>query len=365
MSSSAKQTPLHDVHVESGARMVDFAGWNMPVQYTGILEEHHAVRNAAGIFDISHMGEFYFSGPNTAASLNAIFTNDVDKLTPGTGQYTLMCNEQGGVIDDLILYRLSEDTYFAVVNASMISADAAHIRALLPGTVSFQDRSSEMGGIALQGPKSEEILREIVGPAFELPERNQLVTWKRNGAEVLIARTGYTGEDGFELFFPHARAADLWKLLIEHGKPTCLPCGLGARDTLRLEACLPLNGNDLSPSVTPLEAGLGIFVSFTKDSHFIGRTALEKMKSDGPPRRLVAFQTEGKTPPPRPHYPILADGRPIGESTSGGMAPTLHKGIGLALIDAPFAKPETSLEIEIRGRRFPITTKKKPLYKRP
>jgi len=369
MSTSSiplQKTALFDAHQKLGARIVEFGGWSMPVQYGGIVEEHKAVREAAGVFDISHMGEFFVEGPGTLNFLNGLLTNDVAKLGIGQGQYTLMLNEQGGVIDDLILYRLGEETYFLVVNAAKIDEDRAWVEKHLPSGVEFSDRSALYSAIALQGPKALEIARAFFGAGWPEPQRNEITRYSWNCQDVLIARTGYTGEDGVELFFGNDVAANFLLTLLEVGKPFGLkPCGLGARDTLRLEACLPLNGNDLSEKRTPLEAGLGIFVSLTKAASFPGKEVLQKQKSEGPAEKLIAFQIKEKGPPPRPHYLLFQGAKQVGEVTSGAPSPTLGSGIGLAYVEAACAGPGTTLELEVRGARVPVEVVKKPFYKRP
>ena len=283
-TGTLKKTALFAAHQKLGGRMVEFGGWYMPVQYGGIVEEHKAVREAAGVFDISHMGEFFIRGAGAQAFLNGLLTNDIAKLAVKQGQYTLMLNEEGGVIDDLIVYRLHEHEYFLVVNASKVEEDRAWIKANLPEGegVSFSDKSDAMSAVALQGPKALEIARALLGPEWPKPRRNEITSFSWNGQPMLAARTGYTGEDGVELFFANEIAEGFLTALLEAGKPFGLkPAGLGARDTLRLEACLPLNGNDLSSKRTPLEAGLGLFVSLTKDAGFPGKEVLAKQKTTG------------------------------------------------------------------------------------
>jgi len=338
--------------------MVEFGGWLMPVFYSSILDEHQAVRTAAGIFDISHMGEFMIEGPQAASFLNSLLTNDINRLRIGDGQYSLMLNEQGGVIDDLILYRADEEAFFLVVNASKIDEDRAWIEAHLPAEgVLFTDKSAEYAAVALQGPKSDAILAELGWPR---PERNGIVP-ARLPFLAFIARTGYTGEDGFEIFCNAASAEALWDRLLAAGAK---PAGLGSRDTLRLESCYPLNGNDLSPERTPLEAGLGIFVSLTKEADFPGKARLLEQKASGLARRLVALKAIGKSAPPRSHYHLFDGEKNIGEVTSGALSPTLGYGIALAYVDAAYAKPGQRLDLEVRGSRFPVEVAPKPLYKR-
>ena len=367
--ATLKTTALFAAHQKLGARLVDFGGWNMPVQYSGIIEEHKAVREAAGVFDISHMGEFFVGGPGATAFLNGLLTNDVTKLSDGHGQYTLMLNEFGGVIDDLIIYRLQEDEYFLVVNAAKIEEDWTWMedRDASSAFPEFwrKNRSDNYSALALQGPKALEIARSLLGAGWPEPKRNEITKYSWNCQEILTARTGYTGEDGLELFFPNEIAENFFFALLEAGKPFGLkPCGLGARDTLRLEACLPLNGNDLSEKRTPLEAGLGFFVSLTKDAVFPGKAVLQKQKSEGVKEKLVAFRLKDKGPPPRPHYALFQGDIQVGEVTSGAPSPTLGYGIGLAYVTTPWAEPGTTLELEVRGSRVPVEVVKKPFYKR-
>jgi len=368
--ATLKKTALFAAHQKLGARLVDFGGWNMPVQYTGIMEEHKAVREAAGVFDISHMGEFFVSGAGAKVFLNGLLTNDVSKLSEGQGQYTLMLNEDaGGVIDDLIIYRLLEDSYFLVVNASKIDEDRAWIENELENPegagVIFSDRSSLYSAVALQGPKALQIARALLGASWPEPKRNEITAYSWNCQEILAARTGYTGEDGIELFFANEIAENFFFALLGAGKPFGLkPCGLGARDTLRLEACLPLNGNDLSDKRTPLEAGLGFFVSLTKDAAFPGKEVLQRQKSEGVKEKLVAFRLKEQGPPPRPHYALFQGAERIGEVTSGAPSPTLGYGIGLAYVRADQAQSGTTLDLEVRGNRVPVEVVKKPFYKR-
>jgi aminomethyltransferase len=359
--SGLRRTVLYPEHVKLNAKMVPFGGWEMPVYYSGIVSEHQAVRNAVGIFDISHMGEIELFGPEAAQWLNCLLTNNLSKLGVGEGQYTLMLNDEGGVIDDLIVYRLEQSHYFLVVNAAKIEEDFLWLSGHLTGEVTLLNRSDHFAAVAVQGPKSAELFR----PIGELPDRNRIRAYRLGATQVLIARTGYTGEDGFEAFFPADSAAGIWNHFLELGKPwQLLPCGLGARDTLRLEACYPLNGADLSPKRTPVEAGLGFFVDLSKNK-FIGREPLLKQKTNGVEERLCAIRLAPKSAPPRAHYPVYVEERQVGELTSGSQSPTLGAGIGLAYLKSDYAKPGQQLEVEVRGRRFPATVEKKPLYKRP
>ena len=361
VESGLRRTVLYPEHVKLSAKMVPFGGWEMPVYYSGIVNEHQAVRNAVGIFDISHMGEIEVFGRDAEQWLNGLLTNNLSRLAVGEGQYTLMLNDKGGVIDDLIVYRLEQNHYFLVVNAAKIEEGFLWLSEHRAGEVILLNRSDHFAAVAVQGPKSPELFR----PIGELPDRNHIQAYRLGAAQVLIARTGYTGEDGFEAFFPVESASAIWNQFLELGAAwQLLPCGLGARDTLRLEACYPLNGADLSPKRTPVEAGLGFFVDLGK-SDFIGRKPLLKQKANGVEERLCAVRLAPKSAPPRAHYPVYVDNRQIGELTSGSQSPTLGAGIGLAYLKSDYAKPGQQLEIEVRGRRFPATVEKKPLYKRP
>ncbi len=355
--SALKHSPLEAAHQALGARLVSFAGWNMPVQYSSIIDEHTAVRTKVGIFDISHMGQFLVSGPTAEAWLNRMFTNNISRLAPGQGQYTLMLNDNGGVIDDLIGYRTGENDYFLVVNASMIEPDFFWLASHQDEQVILRNESDLWAGMAIQGPVAAETFA-IVCPGETLPPRNGIVT---TAAGAIVCRTGYTGEDGFEFFCPAAEGISWWQKFLAAG---AAPCGLGARDTLRLEMGYPLNGNDLSPERSPIEAGLGLFCDLEKPD-FIGRDTLLRQKSDGPAVKLTALQYTAKGPPPRAHYPVSsAAGTVIGELASGALSPSLMTGIGMAYLPAEYSKPGTDLQIDVRGRRFPAKVVKKPFYRK-
>jgi aminomethyltransferase len=361
-ASGEKTTPLYPEHVRLGAKIIPFGGWLMPVQYTSIVQEHQAVRNDAGMFDISHMGQLIADGGGAAAWLNRMLTNNIEKLEVGAGQYTFLLNERGGIIDDLIVYRTADSRFLLVVNASRVDEDFAWLTQHRAADVTLSNRSADFGGVAIQGPKVQELFRSLL--SGELPERNQIVDRTIDGLPVSIARTGYTGEDGVEVFFPARHAAAFWNLALEKGKAFGLkPCGLGARDTLRLEMCYPLNGSDLSPEHNPIEAGLGFFVDLNKPE-FVGREVLAKAKAEGPAQKLAPFRMEGKGPPPRPHYAVYSNGDKIGEVTSGTLSPSLNYGVGMAYLSPLHAKIGTEIEIEIRGQKFPARIEKKPLYKK-
>jgi aminomethyltransferase len=365
MSAAQKKTPLYEEHVRLGAKMIPFGDWIMPVQYSGIMDEHQAVRNNVGVFDISHMGQLVATGPTAGAWLNEMLTNNVEKLEVGTGQYTFLLNESGGIIDDLIVYRTAPEEFLLVVNASRTDEDFAWLERHRPNDVSLSNRSADYGGLAIQGPRVVELFQAILGNGFELPPRNTIVDLAGSGKELLIARTGYTGEDGVEVFFSAKDAAMVWNDVLDKGKALGIrPCGLGARDTLRLEMCYPLNGSDLSPEHNPIEAGLGFFVDLSKPK-FSGREVLAQAKENGTANRLAAFRMKGKGPPPRPHYGVWLAGDQIGETTSGTLSPSLNQGIGMAYLPTQHARVGTEIEIEIRGQKFPATVEKKPLYKKP
>jgi aminomethyltransferase len=360
-----KKTSLYDEHVRLGAKMVPFAGWLMPVQYTSIVEEHQAVRNNVGVFDISHMGQFIVDGDGARDWLNRMLTNNVEKLDVGMGQYTFLLNDRGGIIDDLIVYRVGEQKYLLVVNAARADEDFAWLQNHLEKGLSLTTRSADFGAVAIQGPHTMALFHALVGEYIELPARNHIVDIPFEKTNVSVARTGYTGEDGIEVFFPANDAARFWRSLLERGKALGIkPCGLGARDTLRLEMCYPLNGSDLSPERNPIEAGLGFFVDLTKPD-FVGRDALLKTKESGPREKLVPFRMREKGPPPRPHYAVSRNGERIGEVTSGTLSPSLNWGIGMAYVSTAHAKIGTEIDIEIRAQKFPATIEKKPLYRKP
>ncbi len=373
-----KRTPLFAAHQKLGAKLIDFGGWEMPVQYTSITEEHLAVRNAAGIFDISHMGEVTVSGAAAADFLNQVLTNDIRKLTPGHGQYTVLCNERGGAIDDLYAYKLSDGVYFLVVNAARTEADIAWLQSRAADFVKrdeliLTDASHKHAAVAVQGPRVAEFIDECipgdssscarVGRVTDL-KKNQIGGFHFEHGGVLVSRTGYTGEDGFEIIGPDVAIQHFWNEILRVGQPFGIkPCGLGARDTLRTEVCYPLYGHELDENITPIEAGLGFFVSLDK-GEFVGRSVLAKQKSGGVSKKLVAFKMTDKSAPPRPHYPIWANGTKVGEVTSGTQSPSLNIGIGMGYVRPELAKADTKIEIEIRGKQAPAIVVRKPIYKK-
>ena len=367
-----QHTPLHAEHVKLGARMMPFTGYSMPVQYAGITAEHAAVREAAGLFDVSHMGELFLEGPDALSLADSLVTNAVSKLELGHALYTVCCNDRGTILDDLIVYRLAPERVLIVCNASNRAKIAAHVaqRAGDPerqGRVSFRDASDDFGLLALQGPKAATILREVGGAAFvDLPFFGVTEGQLLEGVPVIVARTGYTGEDGFEIFVPQKQAASLWNALLARGAPHGLqPVGLGARDTLRLEAKLALYGNDIDETTHPYEAGLGWVVKLDHGD-FIGHEALSRIKSDGWDRKLVGLEMTGRGIA-RHGYPIIdpQTGERVGEVTSGSPSPTLGKNIGLGYVPKAMAKIGSPLQIEIRGKRIDAKVVKTPFYQRP
>jgi aminomethyltransferase len=371
-----KRTALFSAHQKLGAKLIDFGGWEMPVQYTSITDEHLAVRNAAGIFDISHMGEVTVSGAVASEFLNFVLTNDIRKLAPGEGQYTLMCNERGGVIDDLYAYRLCGDVYFLIINASRIEPDVAWLKAQaaqFSDELKLNDASHQYAAIAVQGPRVKEFINDCIpGASISAMRVNCVTDLKKNEIGgfhfehgcVLVSRTGYTGEDGFEIVGSDESIQNLWDKMIVAGQPFGLkPAGLGARDTLRTEVCYPLYGHELDENTTPIEAGLGFFVSLDK-IEFNGRSVLAGQKAGGVKKKLVAFKMTDKSAPPRPHYPIWANAASVGEVTSGTQSPSLNLGIGMGYIPPEFAKPDAKIEIEIRGKHFAAVVVPKPIYKK-
>ena len=347
------RTPLSHVHEAMGARMVEFAGWWMPVQYTGIVQEHLAVRQAAGIFDLSHMGELVVRGPRAAEDLNRLVSCNVADMAEGQARYAVMCLPSGGILDDLVVMRLSEETYLLVVNAACREKDLAWLQQHLAGsTSSVEDRTEATALIAVQGPRAQELLEPLVED-LELEPLGfyRFGRGRVAGCEAIVSRTGYTGEDGFELFVEARAAVPLWEALLERGRRvSAVPVGLGARDTLRLEARYPLYGHDIDETTTPFEAGLGWTVDLEKGD-FVGRHALVQQRERGVLRRLVGFVLDERAVP-RQGYPLLdGQGRPIGEVTSGTLSPVRQQPIGMGFVPASLAAPDTPIAVEIRGRR--------------
>ncbi|HEY1952738.1 MAG TPA: glycine cleavage system aminomethyltransferase GcvT [Gemmatimonadaceae bacterium] len=356
-----KRTPLYDVHVALGAKIVPFAGFEMPVQYpTGITAEHKAVRERAGLFDVSHMGEFIVRGPQAVDFVNYVTTNDVAALQPGQAHYSTILREDGTIVDDCLIYR-ADDRVLMVVNGSNIDKDFAHIsRYVAKFDVTLDDISDSIALLALQGPDAERVLQKHTDVDLSKIKYYEYTTGTVARVEkVYISRTGYTGEDGFELYFPSEFAPQMWKALTASGEVT--PAGLGARDSLRLEMGMALYGNDLDDTTTPLEAALGWLVKMKKGD-FVGRDALVRQKEQGLKRKLVGFTTAERSFP-RHGYPVFAAGQPSGEVRSGTMSPTLGIPIGTAYVPPESAAEGSRIEIEIRGKRIPATVQKMPFYK--
>lgn len=343
--------------------MVPFGGWDMPVQYSGILEEHRAVRGAAGLFDISHMGEIEFRGPNALATVQRLVTSDASKLSIGQVQYAALCYENGTFVDDLTVYKLADDHFMFTVNASNIDKDYQWIREHVTGGVEARNISDETALLALQGPRAPEILQKLTPVDLSKIKYYWFQPGKVLDADALISRTGYTGEDGFEIYLSPAKAKALWNRLLEEGRSVdVLPVGLGARDTLRLEAKMALYGNDIDDAHTVLEADLGWIVKFEKGD-FIGRAALEKQRAAGLARKLVGFEMVGRGIG-RSHYKIVKDGQEVGEVTSGGPSPTLGRNIGLGYVAVAHAAIGTEVDILVRGEPVRAKIIPTPFYKR-
>jgi aminomethyltransferase len=361
-----KKTPLNQTHRELGARMVDFGGWDMPVQYSGVIDEHQAVREAAGLFDVSHMGEVEVSGANALAFIQQLTINDVAKLVDGQVQYSAMCYPEGGVVDDVTLYRFNESRYLFCVNASNTDKDFAWMQQVLADSaindVTLTNRSDEFAQIALQGPKAATILSSLTDVVLADLVYYHFCEGSVAGVEMIISRTGYTGEDGFELYLPASSAVEIWQAIMTAGTPQgLLPVGLGARDTLRLEKGYALYGHELSREISPLEAGLAWITKLDKED-FVGKAVLVAQKAEGLPRRRVGLVMQERGIP-REGYPVFVGDREVGVVTSGTMSPSLKVGVALALVDPEFAKAETALEVAIRNRRMGAKVQRPPFVK--
>lgn len=369
VSASLQHTPLHDVHQDLGARTMEFGGFEMPVQYTSIIEEHMAVREKAGLFDVSHMGELFVEGPHAADLVQYVVTNDVTKLYDGRAMYTVMCTPEGGIIDDLIVYRLAEDRYMMVLNAANVERDIEWIRTHNEVGATLTDRSAETALLALQGPHSLDIAQPFLDD--DLDTLNFYHFWERDdGAfldcdHALISRTGYTGEVGLELYVPSDAAPRIWKALLDAGSNQGLhPAGLGARDTLRMEAGLHLHGNDISEATNPYEAGMGWLVKLDKGA-FIGREALASIQDTGPDRAFVGFKATERGIPRADHALLAPDGERIGRVTSGTQSPILDAGIGLGYVpnDPTYTEPGRPLEVSSGRRSFSAEVVDPPFHK--
>lgn len=350
-----KRTCLYDKHTALGALISPFGGFDMPIQYSNIIDEHLAVRQACGVFDVSHMGEVLISGTDAERYVNHIFTNDVTQIEEGQILYGMMCYDHGGVVDDLLVYKMAADRFFLVINASNIDKDWAWIQQQAAGFhVTLENQSEFYGEVAVQGPEAEAVMEEVLGLACK---ELTFYTFKQIG-NVIVSRTGYTGEDGFEVYADATFINDCWDKLMSSGR--CKPCGLGCRDTLRFEVGLPLYGDELSEEITPIMAGLSMFVKLDKDE-FIGKEALAKQKAEGPSKKVVGIELQDKAIP-RHGYSVLKDGQPIGEVTTGYHSISTDKSVCMALIDAQYAVLGTSVEVQIRKKTFPGVVCKKQFY---
>ncbi|HXG39431.1 MAG TPA: glycine cleavage system aminomethyltransferase GcvT [Candidatus Limnocylindrales bacterium] len=360
------ETPLLDRHRALGARLIEFAGWLMPLQYRGILEEHRAVRSAAGLFDLSHMGELFVEGPEAGAALAYALVSDPPSLAVGRAHYSMICAPDGGVIDDLVVYRLATDRFLVVANAANAQVVSDELAERIGGRRAVvDDRSLATGLVAIQGPAAVGILAPLTDVALDGLRYYGIAEGRVAGTPALVARTGYTGEDGFELFVDWASVGAIWDALLEAGRGAGLvPCGLGARDTLRLEAGMPLYGNELDRTTNPFEAGFGRIVRLDKAVDFVGRAALERVAREGPARRLVGLVVRGRGIA-RHGYPVYAGERRTGTVTSGTHSPTLGRAIAMAYVAPGDAEPGTMLAVEIRGQRVPAEVVPLPFYRRP
>lgn len=363
MDQELKRTPLYETHVKYGGKMVPFAGWEMPVQYgSGVIKEHMAVREACGLFDVSHMGEILIEGREACAALNHLMTNDFTSMVPGDARYSPMCNEDGGVVDDLIVYMFSPEKYMAVVNAANESKDFDWMTSHNNTGASISNVSSDYGQIAIQGPFAEKVISKLVN-ADDIPAENY--TFKDgvdiSGHKVLLSRTGYTGEDGFEIYTVSSETPEIWEILMEAGKEYGLiPCGLGARDTLRLEAGMPLYGHEMDDTITPIEAGLKMFVKMDKPE-FVGKKALEAKAV--PARRKVGLEVVGRGIL-REHMDVYKDGKLVGHTTSGTKCPYINKAVAAALIDSDARKLGDIVQVDVRGKMIDAVMVKSRFYER-
>jgi aminomethyltransferase len=361
VDTSLKRTPLFSAHVKAGARMVPFGGWEMPVQYTGIVQEHRTVRSAGGCFDVSHMGEFEVEGPGALAALQRLTTNDAAALEIGQVQYSVLCYPHGGIVDDLTVYRLGAERYMITVNAGNISKDWAHVTTDGGAGARWRNVSEATGLIAVQGPKAEALVARLADLDVTRIGYYRFAEGKVAGAATLVSRTGYTGEDGFELYVGAGDTERLWNALLEAGRSDGVaPIGLGARDTLRLEMRYALYGNDIDDTTNPLEAGLGWVVKPGKGD-FIGREAIERVRAVGPARRLVGLEMTDRAVA-RHGYPVVKDGAPVGVVTSGSYGPSVNRSIAMAYVASAHAAVGTELGVEIRGQARAARVVKTPFH---
>jgi aminomethyltransferase len=363
MTKSATEpvkTAFYDKHQSAGAKLVEFAGYWMPIQYKGIIEEHLAVRKNVGLFDLSHMGEFEVRGKDSLAFLQHITTNNAASLEPGKIQYSCMPNPQGGIVDDLLVYRLA-DCYYLVVNASNIKKDFDWLLSQISGDVTLIDKSAETSLLAIQGPNAQKVMSRLTSENLDNMAYYTSATTKIAGVDLLFSRTGYTGEDGFELYIPFNESERVWNAVVEAGRPVGMEfIGLGARDSLRLEMKMALYGNDIDDTTSPVEAGLSWIVNFDKD--FVGKPTILRHKEEKPKRRLVCLELSGRAFA-RHGYDIYDDGQVVGQVTSGTFSPSLQIPIAMGYVPTANAKPGSVVEVDIRGKRFPATVVAPPFYK--
>jgi len=363
-SAMSKKTPLYEEHIKLGARMVEFAGWEMPVQYSGVIDEHKAVREAAGLFDVSHMGQIEVTGRGATDYVQHLTTNDVRKLVDGQAQYSLLCRENAGVIDDVIVYRISGEKYVIVVNAINAVKDLDWLESHARDDARIENISPEHAMIAFQGPKSQEILAELTDADLASIGHYHFRSGRIAGADCIIARTGYTGEDGFEIFAPPAGVTGVWQAILEKGKPRgVLPAGLGARDTLRTEMRYSLYGHEITEETNPIEAGLGWVVKLNNEDDFIGKRAIKEIKEKGLARTLVGFKMQ-ESGIPRQGYPILIGEKEAGIVTSGTMSPSLREPIGIGFVPIEAREIGTEICIDIRGRSRKAIVVETPFYRK-
>lgn len=363
-SARVKRTPLYERHIAAGAKIVPFAGWEMPVQYTGIIAEHEAVRGRAGLFDVSHMGQLELTGDGSAGALDAILSRPAARLAVGEAQYALLLNEAGGTVDDVMVYRLEEARFLLIVNAANVEKDWLHVQAHLPASAqpAASNRSAEYGLLALQGPKAEQILQWLCQRDLSQLPRNRVAPWPIADGAAWVARTGYTGEDGFEVLVAMDRLGQVWDALREVGPAQGMaPAGLGARDTLRLEASMPLYGNELDEETSPLQAGLGWTVA--EGGGYVGSSAVARLRAGGLDRRLRMLQLAGRAVA-RAGSDVQAGGQTVGKVTSGSFSPTLQRPIAMAYVNVGVGAPGSQLDVIVRGRAQPATVVKRPFYKR-
>jgi aminomethyltransferase len=359
-----KRTPLYEVHRAAGAKMVDFGGWEMPVQYSGLVDEHNTVRQAVGLFDVSHMGEIEIRGPEAMKLIDYVTTNSVARLKNGQAQYSGLLYEHGGFVDDILVHKVADDSFFLCVNASNQDKDFEHIRGANRFDCDVEFAGEKYAQIAIQGPKALEVAQRLTETPLGAIKYYWFVDGAFAGVPARIARTGYTGEDGFEVYTAPGHAAGVWNAIMEAGRPACIkPCGLGARNTLRLECKMALYGHEIGASISPFEADLGWIVKLDK-GEFIGREALLKQRDKGLTRKLTGFEMRARGIG-RDGYEVLADGKPAGWVTSGSPAPTLNRNIGLCYLPVDRARPGEKIEIVIRNQPVEAETVPTPFYKRP